>query len=158
MIGELQYAAQVALKSGRSTEALLIAEAGGSELFEQIKEEYFAGQKDMFVKEVIQAICNNDFTSIIDQCMRGSAVGPQVCNWKETLAYLIAYEDDEKLREVAKQLGDQLLKVKKDINSAIICYILSREMDIVTDLWKKRALYQIKKLGVDKHEALFHLF
>lgn len=34
LIGELQYAAQVALKSGRSTEALLIAEAGGSELFE----------------------------------------------------------------------------------------------------------------------------
>jgi len=29
LIGELQYAAQVALKSGRSTEALLIAEAGG---------------------------------------------------------------------------------------------------------------------------------
>ena len=28
----------------------------------------------------------------------------------------------------------------------------------MTDLWKKRALYQIKKLGVDKHEALFHLF
>lgn len=28
----------------------------------------------------------------------------------------------------------------------------------MTDLWKKRALYQIKKLGVDKNEALFHLF
>ena len=34
LIGELQYAAQVALKSGRSTEALLIAEAGGAELYE----------------------------------------------------------------------------------------------------------------------------
>lgn len=39
-----------------------------------------------------------------------------------------------------------------------MCYILSNELDIVTDLWKKRALYQIKKLGVDKNEALFHLF
>jgi hypothetical protein len=36
--------------------------------------------------------------------------------------------------------------------------MLSNELEIVTDLWKKRALYQIKKLGVDKHEALFHLF
>ena len=34
LIGELQYAAQVALKCGRSTEALLIAEAGGQELYE----------------------------------------------------------------------------------------------------------------------------
>lgn len=71
---------------------------------------------------------------------------------------MIAYEDEAKLREVAKMLGDQLLKTKKDVNSAIICYILSGQMDIVTDLWKKRSLYQIKKLGVDKYEALFHLF
>jgi hypothetical protein len=71
---------------------------------------------------------------------------------------VIAYEDEAKLREVAKMLGDQLLKTKKDVNSAIICYILSGQMDIVTDLWKKRSLYQIKKLGVDKYEALFHLF
>jgi hypothetical protein len=35
-------AAEVALKSGRTTEALLIAEAGGSELFNYIKESYFA--------------------------------------------------------------------------------------------------------------------
>lgn len=84
-------------------------------------------------------------------------VGPQVCTWKETLAYIIAYEDEEKLKEVAKQLGDLLLKVRKDINSAIICYILSGDLDIVVDLWKKRALYQIKKLGVEKHEALFLL-
>ena len=34
LIGELQYAAQVAMKSGRTTEALLIAEAGGPELYE----------------------------------------------------------------------------------------------------------------------------
>lgn len=54
---------------------------------------------------------------------------------------MIAYHDQEKLKEVAKSLGDQLLKSKTDINSAIVCYILSGEIDIVLDLWKKRALY-----------------
>lgn len=34
LIGELEYAAQVALKAGRSTEALLIAEAGGQDLYD----------------------------------------------------------------------------------------------------------------------------
>lgn len=106
LIGELEYAAQVALKCGRSTEALLIAEAGGSELFEQIKQEYFDSQRDLFVKDVIQAICNNDFGDVIEQVTRPSALGPQVCSWKETLAYVIAYEDEDKLREVAKLLGD----------------------------------------------------
>ena len=42
LIGELEYAAQVALKGGRSTEALLIAMADGPELFEKIKSDYFA--------------------------------------------------------------------------------------------------------------------
>lgn len=37
LVGQLEYAAQVALKCGRTTEALLIAEAGGKDLYEQIK-------------------------------------------------------------------------------------------------------------------------
>jgi protein transport protein SEC31 len=156
LIGELEYAAQVALKAGRSIEALLIAEAGGQELYDQIKEEYFSLHKDLFVKEIIQAVSKNDFTSIIDQVC--GPIAPTYVNWKETLAYIIAYDNDEQLRTVAKNLGDQLLKQKKDINSAIVCYILSRELNTVVDLWKKRALFQIRKQGVDKNEALFHLF
>lgn len=51
LIGNLEYAAEVALKAGRTTEALLIAEIGGEELIEKIKEEYFANYcKDSFVK------------------------------------------------------------------------------------------------------------
>lgn len=34
LLGQLEYAAQVALKAGRSTEAFLIAEAGGEDLYE----------------------------------------------------------------------------------------------------------------------------
>lgn len=74
------------------------------------------------------------------------------------MAYVIAYQDHTKLKEVAKLLGDQLFESKTDINSAIVCYILSNEMDIVVDLWKKRALFQIRKLGINKYEALFLLF
>ena len=41
MLGNLQYAAEVALKCGRSAEALLIAEQGGQELYDDIKQMYF---------------------------------------------------------------------------------------------------------------------
>ena len=92
--------------------------------------------KDNFVKNIISSISKNEFTEMIDS---------SACSWKETLAYMIAYESDTKIREVAKDLGDNLLQHKKDINSAIVCYILANEMDLVTDLWKKRALYQIRK-------------
>ena len=42
LIGNMEYASEVALKAGRTAEALLIAEAGGQQLFDRIKEEYFA--------------------------------------------------------------------------------------------------------------------
>lgn len=41
LVGNLEYAAEVALKCGRTAEALLIAEAGGQTLYDRIKEEYF---------------------------------------------------------------------------------------------------------------------
>jgi len=104
--GELEYAAQVALKCGRSTEALLIAEAGGPELYAQIKQEYFNNHKDQFVKEIIQAISTDDFSTVIESVTATNMNQLPVCSWKETLAYVIAYEDDEKLKEVAKDLGD----------------------------------------------------
>jgi hypothetical protein len=97
LVGQLEYAAQVALKCGRSTEALLIAEAGGNELYEQIKEEYLSMHNDYFVKNIISSVNKGDFTEVIET---------SACSWKETLAYMIAYEDDEKIKEVAKALGD----------------------------------------------------
>ena len=58
---------------------------------------------------------------------------------------------------MSKELGDELLNKRKDINSAIICYLMSQQMEVVIDLWKKRALFMMKK-GIDRNQALFLLF
>lgn len=65
LIGNLELAAEVALKSGRSTEALLIAEAGGQQLFDKIKEEFFSQAKDPFVKHIVKAIVDDDFKELV---------------------------------------------------------------------------------------------
>jgi len=154
----------VALKAGRTAEALLIAEAGGPELHAQIKEDFFNQHKDPFVKEIINAVAKKDFSDLLDQVASLEQMPNQQlrqlghCTWRESLAYVLAYHNEGKLKEVAKSLADQLLKNKTDINSAIVCYILANELDMVTDLWKKRALYHIRKVGVSKNEALFVLY
>ena len=56
LIGNLQYAAEIALKCGRATTAFLIAERGGPDLFNDIKQRYFELQKDPFINSVVQAI------------------------------------------------------------------------------------------------------
>jgi len=106
------------------------------------------------VKDVLQAINENQFDSLLEQVTQPSQIGGQSpsCSWKEAIAYMIAFQNQnpEKLKEVAKNLGDQFLKAKKDINSAIICYMIAMEQETVIDLWMKRALFQIRKQGVNK--------
>ena len=92
LIGNLEYAAEVALKAGRTTEALLIAEAGGEQLFEKIKEEYFAnGTKDSYVKLYLRSIVQEDFKELVSsQALHKNAP------WRESLAYILSYVDDDK--------------------------------------------------------------
>lgn len=49
LLGNLELAAEVAFHAGRTTEALLIAEAGGTKIFDKIKERFFSENKDSFI-------------------------------------------------------------------------------------------------------------
>lgn len=55
------------------------------------------------------------------------------------------------------ELADELLNKKRDLNSAIACYMIGSSYETVVDLWKKRTLYYIKK-GNERNESLFQLF
>lgn len=149
LIGNLEYAAEVAMKAGRTTEALLIAEAGGEKLFEKIKEEYFLQSKDSYIKLYLRSIVQDDFKELVTT----NALHHKNSNWRENLAYIISYLEGDDMRGLVRELSEELMK-KKDINSAIICFMISQSLDIVIDLWKKRTLYFIKK-GVDRNEMLF---
>ena len=47
-------------------------------------------------------------------------------NWKESLAYLLSYvEDETELHTLVHELADELLNKRKDINSAIACYMIA---------------------------------
>ena len=69
LIGNLQYAAEIALKCGRTTTALLIAERGGPELFEDIKQRYFELEKDSFITSVVHSISERDLTKLTNPDM-----------------------------------------------------------------------------------------
>jgi hypothetical protein len=111
LVGNLEYAAEVALKCGRTTEAMLIAEAGGEKLLERIKEEYFMNCKDSYVKLFLRSIVQEEFKEIISN----QALQFKGSNWKESLAYLLSYVEGNEQKELLGELGEELLK-KKDVN------------------------------------------
>ena len=160
MIGNLQYAAEVALKCGRSAEALLIAEQGGEELYDDIKQMYFQMHKDPFVKVVVQGICDDDLCGLTKiESLAPQVLGqgpPNPVNWRESLAYLFAYKDKEERNPMIKGLGDNLLKMR-EISAAIVCYILSQSVYEVLDLWKRRALHAMSNKEMTREQCLFDL-
>ena len=105
------------------------------------------------MKTYIKSIVDDEFKDIITnpQAIKGN-------NWRETLAYLLSYvEEEAELNSLVHELAEELLNKKKDINAAIACFMISNSVETVIDLWKKRALFFIKK-GNDRNESLFQLF
>ena len=161
MMGNLQYAAEVALKCGRSAEALLIAEQGGKELYDDIKQMYFQMHKDPFVKVVVQGICDDDLSALtrIESLAPRQHLNqgpPNPVNWRESLAYLYAYKDKEQRNAMIKELGDTLLELR-EISAAIVCYILSQSVREALDLWKRRALHNLSNKETTREQCLFDL-
>lgn len=134
LIGNIEGAAQCALKSGRTSEALLLAMiADDQQVFERIKEDYFALQKDPFVQTVIKRIVDEEEEQLVLESSNK--------NWKEALAYCLSYSKDN-VEKLTEQLGDELQK-KKDFNSAIVCFILAKKIHKVAFLWKQRVEHMI---------------
>ena len=163
MIGNLQYAAEVALKCGRTTAALLIAERGGPDLYEDIKQRYFELEKDTFVTSVIQPINNRDLSTLTNAENLRIAAGqpdgiPQATNWKENIAYLMSYFEGSvnERNQIIKEMGDVLLE-QREISAAIVCYILSKHVSEVLNIWKRRAIHHIQRKEATREDALADL-
>lgn len=136
LVGNVEGAAESLLKCGRPTEALLLAlTCKEQSVFEDIKDHFFEQSKDPFITSVIQSLVNEKEDAMIIEMAHK--------NWKEALAYCLSYIDKSDLLDTLDKLGDELEK-KKDHNSALICYILSKKIDKVAKLWKHRVESIIK--------------
>jgi len=84
-----------------------------------------------------------------------NAVQQKQADWKEQLAYILSYSSGHEKQELAFNLGEDLVS-KRDMNSAMICFMISRDVERVVTLWKKRTLFFLKK-GSDRNDSLFQL-
>jgi len=161
LIGNLQYAAEIALKCGRTTTALLIAERGGPDLFNEIKQSYFELEKDAFIASVVRSINEGNLSRVTDASLLGQAhANPALSatTWKESLSYLFSYFAGslQERNQIIKQMGDVLLE-QRDISAAIVCYALSQNVKEVLDIWKRRAIHHIQRKEETRELALADL-
>ena len=83
---------------------------------------------------------------------------PSPTNWKENIAYLYSYHEGSisERNEEIKKMGDVLLE-RRDISAAIVCFILSQNIDKVLEIWKSRAIYHIQRKEMTREVALADL-
>ena len=107
LVGNIEGAAECALKWGRTTEALLLALASNNESFiEQIKAEYFTQNKDNFVNTVIKGIVNKETEEMILDLSQ--------TNWKEALAYALSFSQKKQSLEILlRELLNNYIKRKE---------------------------------------------
>lgn len=103
-------------------------------------------QKDPFVQTVLKRIVDEDEEQLVLESANK--------NWKEALAYCLSYSK-ENVDKLTEKLGDELQK-KKDFNSAIVCFILSKNIQKVAHLWKQRADFLISKKPEIKEAVLLN--
>lgn len=58
-----------------------------------------------------------------------------LATWKEQIAYVLSHGSQKERISLCDHLGEELLKVKKDPNAAIICYLMADNCAVVIDLW-----------------------
>ena len=145
MVGNIDAAAECAFKCGRVTEALLLALSSNNDsLFDELQDQYFKNHQDPFVSTVLKRIVEEDRSKLTLD------VGKS--NWKEAVVYTLSYSEKNS-KQLIEELGDELHK-KKDINSAIICYLISEQIDKVAQLWKLRVEASIRKHPDCKEQVL----
>jgi hypothetical protein len=137
LIGDLESAVDVALKSGRDAEALLIASAR-PELFNRTKQEFFKKNKDLFVKNIFSSIINNDFDALLEYNV--------LKDWKEYILYSKTYLSNEKFIQFANAIADKLA-ASNEVSTAIICYILAENYDKGIELLYKNYVKDTAKMS-----------
>lgn len=73
--------------------------------------------------------------------------------WKEILAYCVTYSADGG-RQLAMELGNELLTKRNDTDSALICFIVAYAFEETVKLWNIKLKSEMKKAHYKEHPNL----
>lgn len=152
LTGDLESAVEVALKSGREAEALLIAvSSGNQELLNKTKADYFSKTKDLFVRNIFSSIINKNFEALLDYNV--------IKEWREYILYANSYLNHPKFASFAYSIAEKLSNTE-EIYSAIVCFILGQNFGKCLELLHSKFLKETENANtkIEKDFLLHNLF
>lgn len=129
LTGNISAAVELCMDAGRSTDAIILASLGGSELLARTQYRYLKNS-DSFIANLISAMVMADWSGVISQCT--------IDSWKEALVAALTHNKDqspllcERLGErmQIESVGDASL-----MKNSILCYICAGNIERIVDAW-----------------------
>ncbi|CAH0386488.1 unnamed protein product [Bemisia tabaci] len=152
LMGNIKDAVEVCLSESRFADALVLAKTAGEEIYSRTLSKYFHNQRSN-LSSIISAVVTNDWAPVVSTC--------DVSSWKEVLAGLLTYCNDDELAALCVKLGERL-KTEGSPNCALkaeLCYICAGNIQMLADAWKNDSfspakIQDIAELVVVLKEAL----
>ena len=83
-------------------------------------------------KQLVESVVNRDWSKLVRLC--------NLEHWKEVLATIMTYTDQEEMLELCDQLGTRIETndgLKSNLLKACICYICSMNIENLVRCWEK---------------------
>lgn len=143
MIGDYETCVDVCFMALRFDDALLLSTYGGQKLWEQTKNRYLSSKKN-----IVTNILNNLYADKLESFV----IDSNLDKWKETLATICSFGKD-KFTHLSEILAQRLENEKSHL-SALICYILSQNVDKVVSIWLNEHLSEDNDSLLDLMEKI----
>lgn len=129
LTGNITAAVELCMNAGRSTDAIILASLGGSELLARTQYRYLKNN-DSFISNLISAMVMADWSGVISQCT--------IDSWKEALVAALTHSRDQSAL-LCERLGERL-QIESDgdqaiVKNSILCYICAGNIERIVDAW-----------------------
>ena len=129
LTGNITAAVELCMNAGRSTDAIILASLGGSDLLARTQYRYLKNN-DSFISNLISAMVMADWSGVISQCT--------IDSWKEALVAALTHTPDQSPL-LCERLGERLqIESGGDqaiVKNSILCYICAGNIERIVDAW-----------------------
>ena len=125
IVGDYKAAVAACEKAERYADALILAAAGGPELWAEAQASHIARAPRPYM-QVAAAVVGKNLSSLVK--------ARPVSAWRETLAMLCTYAPGDEWGPLAEVLAEGLI-TSGDHNSAMLCYICAGNVDAAIKYW-----------------------
>jgi protein transport protein SEC31 len=129
LTGNIAAAVELCMNNGRSTDAMILASLGGSDLLASTQYRYLKSNES-FISNLISAMVMADWSGVISQCT--------IDSWKEALVAALTHSRDQSPL-LCERLGERLqIESGGDqsiVKNSILCYICAGNIERIVDAW-----------------------